>query len=66
LKLNEKKEGCDFNHKEGRIQSRKGREKMEGGYPQGIKTLKLKEKKNKEEKDVISEWCGNDQIIKKL
>jgi hypothetical protein len=45
--LNEKKGGCDFNHKEGRIQSRKGREKMEGGYPQGIKTLKFKKRKKK-------------------
>jgi len=66
LKLNEKKREDVISIIEGRIQSRKGREKMEGGYPQGIKTLKLKEKKKKEEKDVISEWCGNDQIIKKL
>ena len=38
--MKEKKGGCEFNHKQGRTQPRKGREKMEGGQegihcPQG-------------------------------
>jgi hypothetical protein len=40
--------GCDFNHKQGIIQSRKGKKRMEGGYPLSTrKTLKLNERKKK-------------------